>query len=306
MSLKKRKERSAEFGRRLCSFFILFIVYSAQGRILDFETTRLKSTGGTGVGALMLDEATILNPASLAFFGLGSLYFQKTNMDVSDRNGISASNQESGHSAIILSDTKGTIKGAAGYIKMQQEFKNRERFAFSSAMASGKKTAVGITVRATKDKSGMDETSVQKREYNQIIFGVTQVLSENFSLGMVLIDPFKEYVSDTRAVIGAQYDYDDFVFFLLDLGADYNETLSRTVLYRAALNIRMLENIFLRFGLYEDKGFHERGNGLGLSWVQPRLSFDFSFKNTILLFNSALQQQERQIKETSFSLSYRF
>ena len=279
---------------------------SAQGRILDFETTRLKSTGGTGVGALMLDEATILNPASLAFFGLGSMYFQKTNVDVSDRSGASSSNQESGHSAIILSDTKGTIKGAAGYIKMQQEFKSRERFAFSSAMASGKKTAMGITVRTTKENSGMNETSMQKRDYTQMIFGVTQILSENFSLGMILIDPFKKYVIDTRAVIGAQYDFDDFVFFLLDLGADYNQTLSQTVLYRVALNIRMLESIFLRFGLYEDKGFYERGNGLGVSWVQPRLSFDFSFKNTILLFNSTLEQQERQIKETSFSLSYRF
>lgn len=305
MSLKKR-ERGFGKKRPSWSFLILFFICSAQGRILDFETTRLKSTGGTGVGALMLDEATVLNPASLAFFGLGSLYFQKTSVDVNNRNGSPAFHQESGHSAVILSDTKGTIKGAAGYIKMQQEFKKRERFVFSSAMASGKKTAMGLTFRSSKDKSGMDETSVQNHDYNQVVFGVTQILSENFSLGMVLIDPFKEYPNDTRAVIGIQYDFDDFVFFLMDLGADYNRPLSETILYRAALNIRMLENVFLRFGLYEDKGFYERGNGLGVSWVQPRLSFDFSFKNTVLLFNSILLQQERQIKETSFSLSYRF
>ena len=287
-------------------FFYGLLESNVWGRIVNFETTRLKSTGGAGVGALLLDEATILNPAPLAFFSLSSIYVQKNKMKFRNYGGTPPVNPpESGHTGIILSDTSDQMKGSVSYIKMQQEFNQRKRLAASLASGDGK-FAVGATLRIIKDRVSPDGISVENREYKQMIFGLSHVHSNHFSLGLVLIDPFEENPSDTRVLIGGQYDFADFVFFLLDLGANYNHPLSETVVYRSALKIRILDDLLLRFGVYEDKGLKERGNGIGVGWVQPRLSFDFSLKNSTLIFDSVLQQQRKDIRETSLSLSYRF
>lgn len=282
------------------------LVNDTWARIVNFETTRLKSTGGAGVGALLLDEATILNPASLAFFSLSSIYVQKNDMEIENYGANPPVNPpNSGHTAFILSDTKGGMKGSVSYIKMDQEFNERERIAASLATGGGK-FALGATFRIIKDAISSNGISIERQKHKQMIFGLSHVRSKHFSLGLVLIDPLEKNPRDTRILIGGQYDFADFVFFLLDLGANYNHPLSETVVYKTALKIRILDDIIFRFGIYEDKGLKERGNGIGASWVQPRLSFDFALKNSVLLFDSSLQQQRQDIKETSFSLSYRF
>ncbi|MCY4524242.1 MAG: hypothetical protein OXB84_05850 [Halobacteriovoraceae bacterium] len=290
-------------------FFLFygFLESSAWGRIIGFETTRLKSTSGAGVGALLLDEATVLNPAPLAFFNLSSIYFQRNKMEITNYDpALPSSPPESRHTGFILSDTSDSMKGSASYIKMQQEFNKRKRIAGSLAFASGENFAIGTTFRIIEDEISTDGISVQKKKYKQMVFGLTHLRSRNFSLGLVVIDPFKKNPLDTRILIGMQYDFADFIFFLLDLGADYNHPLSDTVLYRTALKIRILDDLLFRFGVYEDKGLKERGNSMGISWVQPRLSFDFALKNRKLLSDSTLQQSRKDIKEKSFSFSYRF
>ena len=287
-----------------CLFlFILFNMATvAHGRIPDFETSQLKSNAGSGVGALLIDEATLLNPAPLAFFNIGSIYVQKTNIRITrppETPPPTLTPPKSELTGVILSDsTSRTVKGSLSYTKTVQEFEIRERFSASFAFLLSKRSAAGVVYRLTKEKP--------TKKFKQVILGLSHLLSKNFSLGFIVIDPFKTKPQDTRAFVGGQYNFENFVFFLLDLGSDYNDSLSKSIVFKTALKIRLFQDLFLAFGLYQDKAWSERGNGIGLSWVGPRLTFDLSFKNRTLLENTRLNQERQDIRENSLSLSYRF
>ena len=49
------------------------------------QTTRIQSSAGVGVGAVLLDEATLLNPAPMAFYQIGAIYYQQA--EISSESG---------------------------------------------------------------------------------------------------------------------------------------------------------------------------------------------------------------------------
>ena len=93
---------------------------------------------------------------------------------------------------------------------------------------------------------------------------------------------------------------------MFDAGADYNRPLRETTLWKAAFQLKVFDNWFMRFGVFDDQGKFERGSGAGIGWVQPRLVIDLSLKNTKISENELLVQEAEDIKESSFSISYRF
>lgn len=281
----------------------------ANARIHDFETTRLKSTAGAGVGSILMDEATALNPAPIAFFNMGSIYLQKSSSNITpDEASIGETMSETDTMAAIISDAKGPLKGSISILKYGEGFNKRKRYAASFASVIGKKSSMGVTYRMTEDELSQSGNIYEKDKYKQTIFGVLHALSSSFTLGFVVIDPFKKRPLDTRAILGAQYIYQDFISVMFDMGTDYNLPMEEKFLYKGAVQFKVFTDFFVRAGLFNDKGLGEKGSGAGIGWVQPRLVLDFALKNTTRLEKTFLEsvQDAAKIKETSFSLSYKF
>lgn len=286
-------------------FFWAFGIASISASIDQFQTTRLKSTAGAGVGSILMDEATILNPAPIAFFNVSSIYLQRSGGDLNS-DGINAQSPSTASStAVIISDSKGPVGGSISYIDQTESSKRIKRISASLSSSFGQKSAIGTTYRMTKledSESGV----VQERDYKQFIVGVSHAISNSLSLGLVVIDPTKVIPEETRGIVGLQYVFNDFISVMGDVGADYNINLSDTFLYRGAMQFKVYQDFYLRFGVHEDKGLAEKGNGVGIGWVQPRLVLDVALRNLERNRTTFLSGSQQSFKETSFSASYRF
>lgn len=283
----------------------LILFNPAHSKALSFETTRLKSTGGAGVASPLVNEAAILNPAPMAFFKVSSIYLQKGTGDVTQTaEGDEFAGEQPDDFAAIISDTKGNVGASLGYIKTSSGHSKRNQFVAAIAKPAGKQSSLGFSTKFTKDELSDNGLDVTKRSYKQFNFGIAHALSPSFTLGVVAIDPMGEIEEERRSILGGQYVYRDMVSVMLDAGADQNNNLSDTLLYRAALQIKVYNDFFLRVGIFDDKGLGERGNGVGLGWVGPKLVFEAALKNTTIDEDMELAREGQEIKETSFALSY--
>ncbi|MCB0370551.1 MAG: hypothetical protein KDD45_14280 [Bdellovibrionales bacterium] len=258
----------------------------------------MKSTAGTGIATPLVDEASFLNPSTLAFFNMSALYIQKTNADttINDANTV-----ESDSFGVVASDTKGSMKGNISYIKQSDNDEERKQFAASIATMAGKNSSFGMTYKRINEV-----INGEKEEYNVSSFGVSHFVNRDFSMGVVVNDPFQVKPHETRAIVGLQYMIKDYISLMVDGGADYNKELSTSSLVRGAAQFKVYNDFFIRFGASEDKGRKEKSTGAGFTWVQPKLIVNFAIKNTTLTEDAELNQESEKIKETSFSLSYRF
>lgn len=292
----------------LLAFFSLTSNLFAQ--VSEFETTRMKSTGGAGVGSLLMDESTVLNPAPIAFFNSSALFYQRSSADIevsSTDQSRPFSTASSKSNAFIVSDSKGNLSGSISYINQEEYGDERRTFGLSMASAVGKKSAFGVNYKFVKDTLQDDTGLTREEDYRQAIFGVSHVISPSFSLGVVAVDPFQARPNETKAIVGLQYVFEDFVSLMLDAGADYNQKLSETTILRAAAQIKLYQDFFLRFGAYSDEILKEEGTGFGIGWIQPRLTIEFALKNSTFESSELVSDNSvRDDKETSFSLAYRF
>ncbi|WP_127715552.1 hypothetical protein [Halobacteriovorax sp. HLS] len=286
----------------LMSICLLF-VFSAQGRILEYETTRLKSTAGAGVGSLLVEESIFLNPAAITFFNVSTFYFQKVNTEqTQDNQGTSKSDAMS----FIAADTKGALKGAVAYTKQTKGQEYRQTIGGSMASAMGKTSSFGVSYQHIEEEVLDENLVATKEKYKKFTLGVTRLLSPSFTMGIVAIDPLRERPQDSKVLLGFQYVFQDIISLMLDGGADYKTGLSESLVWKTAAQVKFLDSFFLRFGTYRDKALKERGSGAGVSWVQPKLTVDVALKNSKLEEDDFLKQKGEKIQETSFSLSYRF
>ena len=285
---------------------IIFTTFSSNAfsKIREFETTHLKSTAGAGVGSILMEESSILNPAPIAFFNSSSLYVQKMGTKFNNDNTNNPySAPEADRVAIIASDTKGKAKGSISYIVQKEGYSLRKRGSASISYNMGNRSAMGIAYKYTIDKIGTKDKIEPEEKYQQMTIGFTHILSKDATLGLVFIDPLQKKSEETKAIIGFQYNIQDFFSFMFDAGADYNQDLTNTFLYRVAAQVKVYDNIFIRAGKFDDTGLKEVGNGVGISWVGPKLMTEIAVKNSVLTIDDLNTQK---IKESSFSLSYRF
>lgn len=280
------------------------LISDAQAEIRDFQTTRMKSTGGTGVGALLFESSAFVNPASLAFYNTSSIYYQKVNSTRMTERDEAISQNESKTTAAILTDAGASFKGSFSYIKQEQKQEQREQFNFSFASVLNEKSSLGAALHMKKDA---DWTSGTKKtdDYKQAIFGVTHILNENINFGISIIDPFRVIEEDSKIIFGMQYVYKDFVSFMADMGSDYKNDLEENYLLRGAIQLKFLDDFFLRFGTFNDKTKQERGNGIGVSWVTPKLSADIA-QNSVKKTGNLEDLKSDKLEEFTFSLSLRF
>lgn len=267
----------------------------------EVSTTRLKSTAGTGVATLLMDEATLLNPAAISFFQVSSIYLQKSGTDVTpaDDSPLAASSEE--QLLFIASDAKGELDGSISYARYKNKNGKSSRLAASMSAPVGKKSALGFSYSTTDTKDGPLAGKIK-----QISAGVTHALSPEFTIGMIVPDILGADPLARRAIIGAQYVYKDFVALMFDAGADWKREAKESSLVRAAIQLKVFEDFYMRFGAQEDRGLRKKGTGAGLGWVQPKLVIDVAIASIKYSELSELHQTDETAKETSFALSYRF
>lgn len=304
------------------SFYTLFVaiavltgsvVPEVNARVRDYETTRLKSTGGAGVGSILMNESAILNPASIGFFDKSSFYIQNESTsyrggEVAERGLVNTYDENTSSTGVIVADTKKNLKGAISYQKQQEGFDKRTRFSGALASALSEKSTFGIQLRKTEDRVVNFDTGAEvEDDYMQTSFGVSHAIDEDFTIGALAIDPFKNRSEDTRAIIGAQYVIKKIMAVMLDVGGNWATDLGESRLYRAGLQLNVFSDFFLRAGTFEDRTLDERGNGFGAAWVGPKLVLEAAFKTTRDL---GLRSNDRPVaetaRETAFSLSYFF
>ena len=268
----------------------------------NFETTRLKSTAGAGVASLLIDESTILNPAPMAFFNLGSFYIQRSDQKTSTtENGIKKLMDDSSHIGFIASDSKGKFKGSASYHKYEEDESQIKRWALAVSSPFGESSAIGLIYSSTKERKANKDS-----ESTAFVFGLSHVLDESFSFGLTIQEPFKKGAKYYPTLLGMQYSYKRLITLMADVGGNYNLDFEGESIYKVAAQIKVFEDFFLRLGTNLDNMKKEKTNGIGIGWVQPKLSIDFAMKNTRSTNLSTENIQPTDIKENSFSLSYRF
>lgn len=280
------------------SILLGFISFSYAGEI---STTRLKSTAGTGVGTLLMDEATVLNPAAISFFQNSSFYLQKTGADLTTADNSPLSDASEDDLMFAASDAKGVVDGSVSYVRSKDRYGKSSRLAASMSSAVGEKSAMGFSYSMT-DRDG----GPLKGKMKQITAGVTHAISREFTMGVVVPDVLGENELERRAIVGFQYLYKDFIALMLDAGADWEREASESSLIRAAIQLKVFDDFYARFGAQEDKGLKRKGTGAGIGWVQPRLVIEAAMARTEYSEIEAIGQVDETAKETSFSLSYHF
>lgn len=274
----------------------------AFAKIHEFETTHLKSRAGAGVAGIFMEESAFLNPASLAFFQSGNVYLQRNMLEFKDSDGNITHKPKA--TAVVLSDGNPNLSGSLSYITQEENNTRRKRWGLSTSAPLDRKSAFGVSVRKTKDENIDSGSTV---DYYQTVLGVTHAIDASTSMGVVAYDAFNSKGDETKAMIGVQHIFVDYVTLALDLAANYQaEEIADTLIYRGGLQVRVLDDFYLRFGAFNDKEREEKGNGFGLAWVQPRLGLEFAIKNTKQKANLAQNRAESKLKEAAFSVSLRF
>lgn len=292
-------------------FVILVFIASfnhivAKKFIPAFETTRLKATGGAGVASPLLDEANYLNPASSAFFNIGSFYIQKNDLSTESEVGGTPNTIESDQYAVIATDSKRSKAGSISYNKMTIGRDEVRQIGASLSTPVGQRSAIGASFNHQRERLFDDNNELTENTYKVTTFGVTHALNKQLFLGLVLKDAFRSRPNNSTAMAGLHYFYKDYVNLILDVGADYRNNLSDSAKWNAAAEIKIMNDFMLRFGFFDDKGLAIKGNGIGVGWVQPKLTFEIALKNTDVLESEPLRQTAETVNETTLSLSYRF
>lgn len=291
---------------RLLLGFVPFFIGSfleARNFIPEFQTTRLQSTAGAGVASLLMDEATVLNPAPVSLFKNGSLYYSR-NMSDSTRTQDSEA-IENRTNAFIVSDTSSIIKGSFRYLDQTYRDSSRKEYALAAGSPIGKSSSMGISyIRGEEEFVTNDQ--IVEFEYNVMNIGFLHALNEKFTMGLLVTDPLEEIENNTKAIVGLQYVFKDFLAIMLDSGADYRENLSDTILWRAAAQFKVYQDFYVRAGTFNDKGSSSRGNGAGIAWMGPKVVAELALKNTKFEENVDIALVDEELRELSFSFAYKF
>jgi hypothetical protein len=271
--------------RKVLFLSAFLLVRNSSAAVHEFETTHMKSTGGAGVAAIQAEESAFYNPAALAFATNSTAYIQKDTSILGKAIGY------------VLCDGNPNLSGSISYIKQEEDDYKRSRLGISFSSLVSANSSAGISLRKSTDDIISKHIT---NNYYQTVLGVTHVINEQLSLGIVAYDPLKSLANETKALVGIQYGLAQYIVANFDFGGNYTkDNLQGNLIYKGSLQITVLNDLFLKFGAFADKEKSEKGTGMGLSWSQPRLAFAFANKN----FTTA---SDRIIKETSLSASIRF
>lgn len=297
------------------SFLSLLMVNAlTQGvlaKVHEYETPRLKSTAGTGVGSILMNESVLLNPAPLALFNVTTVTYQRDDVSIQDRNASRSSSANSfdgktHNNGFFLAEGTNKVKGAVAYLDQVEGKDSRQRISSAIAFPINEGLSFGAGYRYTKELSRADNGD-NRYSYNSFTAGLTHAIDPSFSLGLLVEDPTKSKAQRTRGVLGAQYIIKDLITLMADVGSNYNKDLNDGLIVRVATQIKLISDFYFRAGAFQDKLGKENGNGWGLGWVGPKLVLDFGIKSSRPKEDPSPQLLSgEKLKEMALSLSYVF
>lgn len=282
----------------------------AFAQIREFQTTRLNSSAGTGVASILSTEAAILNPATSAFFKDSSASYQsysarlKDESEVRDLPGMDFpdSNRSQG---IFISDNSSEVKGGAAYINQDENNYERQKFVVHGAAPMGANAAMGISYNYVQDKMPRSFKN-RHRVHHQLVLGSIVILDDKTSIGVVVVDPTRTTPGEERLLAGFQYSIADRFTVLADGGAQYSKNFQKENLWRAALQVNIFGDFFIRAGKFYDNIVKLEGTGWGASWMGPRLGVEFAQKFSEQFGEDRYLYKNETIVDTSLSAVIKF
>lgn len=240
----------------------------------DIETAQLKSTGGAGVGSLLLNEASILNPASAPFHSKSSVYYSKENVVLKNQNNQRSRDFKNGERELfVITDTSSNVKGGFAVERSKIDQNKRFRISSSGAATFSESTSMGLLLKYTEDKYAQSHLT-----YTQLDFGLMHIVKKGLSFGLLVKNPTHANREDPVAILGMHYNIFANMDLILDVGTAYEDKPEDNTLQRAALQLQVFNSLFLRTSQFYDKISEISGTSWGFSWVGPKLSIEYAYK----------------------------
>lgn len=288
----------------LGKFFISLLSLSAIAQTNPFLTTRLVSTGGAGVASILVNESSILNPASIAFIPITNFYYQKSTAKLDQKVNLRSIDSNKGQAEIYqISDTSSPLKGTFSYQNQARNGFSRKKLVSSLASHIGPKTSIGFIY----SYNFLNTPFLNKQDtFHQGTIGLTHVFNNRTSFGIVVEDPFLSNSEESQIKTGFQFALFQNTLFIQDFSKSLKEQKNKGITSRSAIQINAFADFYIRAGLFSDILLNTKGTAYGLSWVGPKLSFDLAIMKSEFVKNTLLNFKGEKDVESSLAVSIRF
>jgi hypothetical protein len=289
----------------------LFSFFDAHAQIRPLQTTRLISTSGAGVGSMLVAESAILNPAPIAFFQDTYVSYQRgtSTLGNASQDRLTQNHPFGGvnHSeSYFLFDNSSSIKGGLSYQYQKEDEVMRRRLTATFSTLLSDKTALGILYKHTHDNIYQDNGN-RHRLSHPFSVGFTHVFAPEFILGGVWEDPTRASLNESRILLGMQFNIFEKIVALVDVGADPRRDMNDSRIWKAALQVSLFSDVYLRAGRYQDRSAFLDGESWGLAWIGPKLGAEIANKRSYAITKkSSLLYEKENINDLSFAFHLRF
>ncbi len=278
--------------------------------IREFQTTRLNSTAGAGVASILSTEAAILNPATSTFFEGNSASYQSYTTSLQHKNTLRDTNSDSfakqnRSQGMFLSDSSSGVKGGVAYLSQKENRYEREKVVLHGAAPLGPKSSLGVTYNFLQDTLPRGRHDRHQTSH-QLSMGILHIIDEATTLGVVITDPTRTTPGEERLLAGFQYQIASRFVIIGDVGAQYSKSFSENYLWRAALQLNIFSDFFIRGGRFHENMTQSKGTGWGASWIGPRFGVEFAQKMTEYYGKRSYVYQDEKLVDTSLSAIIKF
>lgn len=286
----------------LVKILIILSSFSSYGQLPKIYSTRLLSTSGAGIGSILVDEASMLNPASIAFVPTTNAYFQQSRNKTDNNSKSRLTKSDSGLMEIYqMADSSGELKGTFSYQNQAQNGFKRRKLVSSFAAAIAKKTSMGISYSYNKYSTPTDKEDT----FHQGSLGITHIFNKKLSAGLIIIDPFSSNAVESTLGLGFQFTLFKGLTFIQDFEYALKNDDAKGISTRTALQINAFKDFYLRAGKSEDTIRKTTSVSYGLFWIGPKLSLGYAVMTSTFNKDTALYFRDEQDIESSFSISIR-
>ena len=278
-------------------------VYAFDG-VMPYETTRLRGQSGAGVGALLVNESTLLNPAAIVFTNQATLLYEKGDKQLDEASPNREKNyRDASYEGIIITDQTSAVRGGVRYGYQREAGGKRVEYAASLARALNKNSSLGVIISHNQEESLL----YPDKTFTQLDLGYTAVISESLILGAVIKDLSSVNEQYNYATLGVFYSFNEFIDLMADIGSGDFQNQTKKSFNKWALQLQSFERFYLRYGRFYDQNFGFKGFSYGLSWVGPKFSIDYAYKTSEKINSSSnIVEFEETLIETSFALTTLF
>jgi hypothetical protein len=278
--------------------------------IREFQTTRLNSTAGAGVASILSTEAAILNPATSTFFEGNSASYQSYTTSLQHKNTLRETNNDSfakqnRSQGLFLSDSSSGIKGGVAYLTQKENHFERDKVVLHGASALGPKSSLGVTYNFLQDTLPRGHKDRHQTSH-QLSMGLLHIVDESTTVGLVITDPTRTTPGEERLLAGFQYQLASRFVIIGDVGAQYTKSFSENYLWRAALQINIFDDFFIRGGRFHENMTESKGTGWGVSWIGPRFGVEFAQKMTEYYGKKSYLYKDEKLVDTALSAIIKF